>query len=78
MSEYLKHIYESSETTELHEKIEEVEQAEVMFKELFDRITLIDTKLAFEVDDIIGIVSRAYSKQGFNLGMNVARNMEYC
>lgn len=78
MSDLYEKLYDSNETTELHEKIADVEKAETAFREFFDRIMLINPELAFEADDIIGIISRAYSKQGFNLGMNVARSMECC
>lgn len=78
MSDLYEKLYDSNEATELHEKIADVEQAETAFRGLLDRIMLIDPELAFEADGIIGIISRAYSKQGFNLGMNVARSMECC
>lgn len=71
MSEIIEKLYDSYETSPLHETLESVEYAEALFKELYTEIKELSPELAARADEVTGIISRAYSKQGFCLGMKV-------
>ena len=71
MSEIMEMLYDSYETSPLHEMLESVQYAEALFKELYTEIKELSQELAARADEITGIISRAYSKQGFCLGMKV-------
>lgn len=44
---------------------EAVTAAETEFKGLFDRLKIIDKDLAMAVDEAVGMIARAYEKNGF-------------
>lgn len=47
-------------------------QAESKFEQIYKRITELDKDLALELDSIVGELSRAYEKQGFEAGYKAA------
>lgn len=48
------------------------EKAEDRFSEIYKRIEVLNSALAFELDGVIGELARAYEKQGFEAGYNAA------
>lgn len=47
-------------------------QAESKFVQIYKQVTELDEDIAFELDSIVGELSRAYEKQGFEAGYKAA------
>lgn len=47
-------------------------QAESKFEQIYKRIKELDKDLALELDSVVGELSRAYEKQGFEAGYKAA------
>lgn len=50
-------------------QIEEVVRAEEKAREIYERVCTYDNDLAFCMDEVIGMIARAYEAQGFNGGL---------
>lgn len=66
-------IYYDYNYDESIKTIKEVVEAERIISRLIDKLMLIDSKLALEIDDCIGVATSAYELQGFIGGIEAAR-----
>lgn len=66
-------IYYDYNYDEAIKTIWEVVEAEKFLGRLIDKLMLIDSKLALEMDDCIGVATSAYELQGFIGGIEAAR-----
>lgn len=69
-----KEIYATYEESDLHRVVEEVQEAEREAQAMMDEIAYrLDPETAARLDSLLGIVARAYEKQGFAYAENVRK-----